>query len=260
MEGNIVFLLVPICLVVMFSSMLAVFISIGVWTYKDAKNRGLNAVLWTIIVLLIPNMLGLILYILVGRKEKLAVCPNCNGSIQVSSKYCNNCGSENSEVVINEYKGGKKIVKVIIGCVIVCVISFIALFITMMVGSFGYATEKTVVEEITENISEGSGYSTMLVEYSWGDEWRVSYGKSTQTFTKGVSINDKGPNKIFVDCSSESGKVQLEISQGEINDIIDISNTDGTMEIDLSKYETGKIKIKLKGSEAENVKFEARWE
>jgi len=46
---------------------LIIYIWLIVWTVKDAKSRGGNALLWGIIVFLF-NIIGFIIYLLVGRK------------------------------------------------------------------------------------------------------------------------------------------------------------------------------------------------
>jgi len=43
---------------------------LGCWTYSDAKARSDKPEIWTLIVLLVPNFIGLIIYLLVGRTKK----------------------------------------------------------------------------------------------------------------------------------------------------------------------------------------------
>lgn len=53
--------------------MLAVLIAIVVWTYNDAQqNSSHPAFLWAIVVFLAP-LLGLVLYVLLGRNRRGAV-------------------------------------------------------------------------------------------------------------------------------------------------------------------------------------------
>ena len=55
-------------------------IFLGIWTYKDATNKGLNAKLWTLIVAFGPSGIGLLIYFLVGRKQSFIKCVNCSKS------------------------------------------------------------------------------------------------------------------------------------------------------------------------------------
>ena len=61
------------------------------YVYADAKRRGMNAVLWTLLVILIPKALGFIAYFLL-RKPLLAPCPNCRWPIGSDFAYCPKCG------------------------------------------------------------------------------------------------------------------------------------------------------------------------
>ena len=51
-------------------SALALLTMLGCWTYSDAKKRSDKPEIWTLIVLLVPNFIGLIIYLLVGRTKK----------------------------------------------------------------------------------------------------------------------------------------------------------------------------------------------
>ena len=42
---------------------------IGVYVYRDASDRGMNAVLWTLVAVLAPSLIGFIIYLLVDRKS-----------------------------------------------------------------------------------------------------------------------------------------------------------------------------------------------
>ena len=47
------------------SAVLIVPILIGVYVYRDAKRRGMNALVWTLIALFAPSLIGFIIYLLV---------------------------------------------------------------------------------------------------------------------------------------------------------------------------------------------------
>lgn len=69
-------------------------IFIGIWTYKDAKSKNNNYILWTILVIFIPYYLGLIAYFLFGRKVNKIICRNCNEYTDSDKQYCSNCGEK----------------------------------------------------------------------------------------------------------------------------------------------------------------------
>jgi len=51
-------------------SILALLTMLGCWTYSDAKIRSGKPEIWVLIVLLVPNFIGLIIYLLIGRTKE----------------------------------------------------------------------------------------------------------------------------------------------------------------------------------------------
>lgn len=66
-------------------------ILIGIYVYRDAAKRGMNAPLWTLIALFTPSLLGLIIYLLVRNNHSDLTCPNCNTRVEESYVVCPNC-------------------------------------------------------------------------------------------------------------------------------------------------------------------------
>ncbi len=85
MAVSLIFLLVLIPL------FFAIPIMIAVYVYRDANKRGMNAVLWMLIALLTPSLLGLIIYLLVRSNYSDLTCPNCNAPVEESYVVCPNC-------------------------------------------------------------------------------------------------------------------------------------------------------------------------
>ena len=78
---------------------IALIVLLGAWTYRDAQNKGMNGILWTAIVLLVPSCIGLIIYLIVRMDNKKVICSNCNQSVNGRDKFCSNCGMELVPVV-----------------------------------------------------------------------------------------------------------------------------------------------------------------
>lgn len=72
---------------------LALPILIGVFVYRDAESRGMNAPLWTIIAIFSPALLGLIIYLIARGDQRMVECPSCNASINESYAVCPSCGT-----------------------------------------------------------------------------------------------------------------------------------------------------------------------
>ena len=109
------------------------------------------------------------------------------------------------------------------------------------------------------NIPIEKNFSIGLIESNIGDEWKVSYNKSTQSFYKTLKIKDEMPSTLYIESSIGEGNLYLELSQDGISEKIDITDNKDTMEIDISKYKDGKLEMKLFGDNSKNVKFKAYW-
>src|ERR1022692_2742065 len=57
----------------------------------DSKRRGMNALLWTLLVIFVPKAPGFIAYFLL-RKPLLIPCPNCGTEVGSDFRYCPKCG------------------------------------------------------------------------------------------------------------------------------------------------------------------------
>ncbi len=87
-------------------------IGVALWAYRDAEERGMQGMLWGLIVL-VGNIIGLLIYLIVRKEEILIVrneetarfyspvstsasasnlCPSCKGSVQAGFGYCPHCG------------------------------------------------------------------------------------------------------------------------------------------------------------------------
>jgi hypothetical protein len=89
---------------------------------RDARRRGMNRVLWTLLVIFIPNAIGFILYFLLrapiqGHCPKCGtvveprvnfcpscrynfhpMCPQCRSVIRAGDTFCANCGAQIDQV------------------------------------------------------------------------------------------------------------------------------------------------------------------
>lgn len=70
--------------------LLAMFFLLWGYVYRDAKRRGMNPLLWLMIVVLVPNALGFLVYFLV-RSEVIGKCPNCGAMVRNSFNFCPKC-------------------------------------------------------------------------------------------------------------------------------------------------------------------------
>jgi len=57
----------------------------------DSKRRGMNSLLWTLLVIFVPKALGFIAYFLL-RKPLMMPCPKCGTSVGSDFRFCPKCG------------------------------------------------------------------------------------------------------------------------------------------------------------------------
>lgn len=69
-------------------------ILVGVYVYRDAKRRDMNAPLWTIIAILAPSLIGFIIYLLVRGNYSNLKCPRCDATVAEHYVVCPKCGAK----------------------------------------------------------------------------------------------------------------------------------------------------------------------
>jgi RNA polymerase subunit RPABC4/transcription elongation factor Spt4 len=60
---------------------------------QDAKRRDMGQLLWTLLVICIPNGIGFLAYFLL-RKPLVQFCSKCGGRVETGFHFCANCGWE----------------------------------------------------------------------------------------------------------------------------------------------------------------------
>jgi hypothetical protein len=68
----------------------AFYILVAGYVNRDAKRRGMNSLVWTLLVIFIPNAIGFIIYFLT-RRPVLLQCPQCSTHIEAGFTYCPRC-------------------------------------------------------------------------------------------------------------------------------------------------------------------------
>lgn len=72
-------------------SFLAGIILLTGYVNRDARRRGMSAALWTLLVVVIPNGLGFIVYFIV-RHPLTMPCPQCSAAVPLGVSFCASCG------------------------------------------------------------------------------------------------------------------------------------------------------------------------
>lgn len=62
------------------------------YVYGDARRRGMRYVMWTLLVIFIPNAIGFILYFMM-REPMPVYCPRCGRGMNPGFAFCPTCGN-----------------------------------------------------------------------------------------------------------------------------------------------------------------------
>jgi hypothetical protein len=73
-------------------ALVAAYVLLVGYVCGDARRRGMNSLLWTLLAIFIPNAIGLILYFIL--RDPVAVpCPACGTPAKKGHAYCAACGA-----------------------------------------------------------------------------------------------------------------------------------------------------------------------
>lgn len=73
----------------------AILVATAVFVYKDAPKHGMDPWMWMTIAVFVPNLIGLIIYLIVRKNNTYEKqCINCQKPVNSEFKLCPYCGSE----------------------------------------------------------------------------------------------------------------------------------------------------------------------
>jgi hypothetical protein len=84
-------LLVRLLLGVVTGSVVAAYLLLLGYVNQDAKRRNMGQLLWTLLVIFIPNGIGFLAYFLL-RKPMVEACPRCHEKVEKGFHFCPKCG------------------------------------------------------------------------------------------------------------------------------------------------------------------------
>ena len=65
------------------------------FVFADARQRGMRATLWTVVVILFPHLLGFLLYFVLRSPISLT-CARCGNTVSTAQNFCACCGAPRS--------------------------------------------------------------------------------------------------------------------------------------------------------------------
>ena len=92
-DSKAVLVLSPIFLLTLVGAVpIAIYVLLLGYVWGDARRRGMNHVMWTLLALFIPSAVGLILYFIL-RDPVPVPCPSCAAPARKGHAYCASCGT-----------------------------------------------------------------------------------------------------------------------------------------------------------------------
>jgi len=92
-DSRAMLVLSPIFLLTLVGAVpIAIYVLLLGYVYGDARRRGMNQLLWTLLALFIPYAVGVILYFLL-REPVTLPCPSCATPARKGHAFCANCGA-----------------------------------------------------------------------------------------------------------------------------------------------------------------------
>ena len=217
---------------------------VAIWVFKDAKSKGLPAGLWVFLVAMTGSFMGLILYILIARKQEVKICGHCKMQTNQGA-YCSRCGNELTLVEVSKDKEKSKASRgLLIASVasLAVVLVLIAVLVVTMIfprEGFKYVSSSSSYQRNLISLTTVRG----LRQRSVGDTWEISFREATAGYTFKNSFRSAAPpSRLELDINT-LGIIQLIVSQGStsINEIL----TEGFHEFDMSDFTAGRIRVEI---------------
>lgn len=222
-------------------SVFSIVIDIIVWIYKDSKARGVEPLLWVLIAIFGSPLIGLILYLAIGRKEEKVQCYNCGIMVMKSAKFCNNCGNAIQCKENNNRKSGKVYIIIGIVCTILAIASIVSAVTLDILGS---------------NLHITSGYTVSSYETTFNNTWKYNFSRASDNYTSYKTLKYRDEDEsLYIESQWDKGDIEVYLIQNDKEEKIQISNCSSEYRIPLDNYSKGKIEIKLVSKGAENAKL-----
>lgn len=221
---------------------IAIIVFLAVWTYRDADSKGMVAILWTAIVVLVPSFIGFIVYLVVRTDNNKITCSNCNTKVNSNIKFCSNCGMElkpadididNQQVFKNSQK---KLLIGVFSSLAITIIAGVMMLVAFIIGGLQVAqkavdyTTNLDVNEITKDVTDAledldKAFGNEDFNVTVNDDGVVISGDDGEDIlhidndTNEVSINGKELRKYIKDIGGDE-----EISDEDIKKVEDEIN------------------------------------
>ena len=234
------------------------------WIHRDAKNHGVDATMWTVIVFF-TGIIGIILYFAIGRKQTKTKCPRCFQNVDPNSPLCTSCGEQlTPENIIgydiyamkkSEFRSPTGFMVTFIVSFVLSVLLMIGGVVGLIVGAFEGGRYYYDSNSQTDNIAGGSTAGDAAAN----DYFNVSFYSESEIIERTITKTNGTPAEVYVDFEVGEGKVYLTVQQGEKEDYYEMSGSGEMNYFDISSFANGDITLLIDGSEARDVDLDFYW-
>ena len=227
---------------------LAALVCLCVWIYQDCKRRGGNAALWVIICIVASPVIGLILYLVAGRREIRVPCQNCGAMIDDRAAFCEFCGTgrQPGQMPNDSKRRGK------FAALVAAAVCFAAM-ILLMAGAIVTAISSQV---LLDDLHLNTGYTIGSITTGGSEDWHVQYSTASDGFRyyKTMKLEDPSRQQLSIRVGCEGSGLILYLRQGEYEEQIEISGFSDPTQYSLDGFSEGKLELCLEVQGAKNTK------
>lgn len=195
-------MMLPIILIII-SLILIIPIMVGTYVYKDAKQRNMDAVLWTAISILVPSFIGFIIYLVIRNNIIAATCTECKTPVEADWVLCPRCGCKLSNTKVQTQFQSKKD-KSLIGVIIIIIIIPILLFLIGLASFASFTTTNLTSMSQAYNIN-----ATELNNIEIENWTRTCDEKGKGVYLLNVGSSDNYNAYIYINDYKNSSKGRL---------------------------------------------------
>jgi len=218
------------------------------WIHLDAKSRGQSGLAWILIVIAASPLVGLLAYLLAGRKEIRVPCWHCGWMISRDARFCERCGTEQDSHALQTpppegEKNKKRFLFTAIACFAASVLCIIGVtFAAVRGGNSVRMTLAAVRDE--SSFYPSPSVNLMSVEFMWDGEWKVSCYYCSDGFLKrSFNIDNPSQESLHTNITCEKGRVFVHVHQGDTKVIYDVTEIQGDFSLPLSEFQPGTIRV-----------------
>jgi hypothetical protein len=88
----------------LFGTLAAIWLLCLGFVFADARRRDMPAVAWMLMAMMVPNLLGFLLYFVL-RKPLTRPCATCGRAVSPEQPFCSWCGSSRSSAPVLSQEG-----------------------------------------------------------------------------------------------------------------------------------------------------------